>query len=309
MITQAVLTASFIWFFSPPVLSVLWPLTPVSEAWQRFSVNFFLTVSFFQKSPWCPACLGCILTLFPKTRSPTAGSCWCDASFCQQWQTDVSCCLQLPAVGWLLVLSHLRALELRTKCNCIPQREAFGSSFADTVLLSRWASAFVPNEVLSAGWLWCGILVIVVSTGKKKINQEEKQLQFFTTCFPTLLKPPSMQVVRGECKITLTAGCNRWNSGKITAEKTVCDKNVRGQMLLIHYRGSWRTWGLWRRLNVDGWSVMCSSTWCFPAPWAVGLMHPADLPCCPSHKVSMQRAEPLCWISFCAALCGVTWAK
>lgn len=67
----------FYLIFSPPVLSVLWPLTPVSEAWQRFSVNFFPTVSFFQKPLRCPACLGCILTLFPKRRSPTAGSCWC----------------------------------------------------------------------------------------------------------------------------------------------------------------------------------------------------------------------------------------
>lgn len=51
------------------------------------------------------------------------------------------------------------------------------------VLLSRWASAFVPAQVFQRGWLWCGISVIVASTEKQK----EKHLQFFTTCFPFLL--------------------------------------------------------------------------------------------------------------------------
>ena len=84
-----------------------------------------------------------------------------------------------------------------------------GISFAGTLLLSRWAAAFVPNEVVSekVALVWRSGNSPQHRGGKKRKKQEEKQLQFFATCFPTLLMPLPMQVVggcrgwAGECKI------------------------------------------------------------------------------------------------------------
>lgn len=75
-----------------------------------------------------------------------------------------------------------------------------GISFAGTLLLSRWAAAFVPNEVASekVALVWrFGNSCQHGGGGKKRKKQEEKQLQFFATCFPTLLMPLPMQVVGG----------------------------------------------------------------------------------------------------------------
>lgn len=52
------------------------------------------------------------------------------------------------------------------------------------VLLSRWASAFVPARVFQRGWLWCGISVIVASTEKKKPEGKASPVLYHLLCLP-----------------------------------------------------------------------------------------------------------------------------
>lgn len=109
------------------------------------------------------------------------------------------------------------------------------------VLLSRWASAFVPAQVFQRGWLCCGISAIVASAEKQK----EKHLQFFTTCFPFLFVAPIQHLSR--CLPTkcsgrkmrekkapprLIARCNRWNSDVRKYQKSYLS------MLKIHEGGA-----------------------------------------------------------------------
>lgn len=149
---------------------------------------------------------GCIWTGLQKTGDPKAGCC------CVKQPKGKELC---PAGGTCLLWGgHSCPVPSLDGClwswePSVPLPYLWASAWGletvswHQVLLSRWACAFVPAQVLQRGWFWCGISVIVASTEKLK----EKHLQFFTTCIPFLFVAPIQHLSR--CLPTKCSGSKK----------------------------------------------------------------------------------------------------
>lgn len=92
------------------------------------------------------------------------------------------------------------------------------------------------------------------------------------------------------------------NSRKIL---TVCDKNVRGQMLLSHYRGKLKNMRSVQEIECGWVERDVLQHLVFPSSVGFGVDAHCRLVLLPFPQ-GEHCGELSCWISFCAALCDMT---